>query len=129
MGLEFQISAGSFNDQTQLLLVNAIHFKSPWETPFEKEDTSAEAFHLSSGDSILVDMMFAADRYSFGTLDRLNAQVVVIPYKASAVIIRNMPGCLTSMLIGFQFCHRAGNLACRFTFHVKLMDLTHLFTN
>jgi serpin B len=44
------LPAGSVNDQTRLVLVNAIYFNAAWKTPFEKTSTHTATFHGAAGD-------------------------------------------------------------------------------
>jgi serpin B len=49
------VPAGVLDALSRLVLVNAIHFKAPWETPFEDERT--ETFRLPGGGSAEVEMV------------------------------------------------------------------------
>ena len=71
----------SLNDQTQVILVNTIHFKSPWQIPFDPDETRAATFYSNPNHQIEVAMMVSEDRYAYGNLPELNATVVVLPYK------------------------------------------------
>ena len=42
------------------MLVNALYFKAPWLTPFEKVATTQQAFHRADGSRVDVPMMRAA---------------------------------------------------------------------
>ncbi|HNW57345.1 MAG TPA: serpin family protein [Bacteroidales bacterium] len=44
-------------DNTVMLLINAIYFKGKWNSQFEKSKTVEESFHTSSGTSVEVPMM------------------------------------------------------------------------
>jgi serpin B len=48
---------GSVDDLTRLVLVNALYFKAPWATQFEKSATTSQPFHRGDGSSVTVDMM------------------------------------------------------------------------
>ena len=78
--LEFIIT-GSLQRQNQVVLVNAIHFKAPWYTPFELDATSTATFHLNSNEQTQVAMMMSENDYSYGDFQELDAQAVVIAYK------------------------------------------------
>ena len=39
------------------MLVNALYFKAPWQTPFDKGSTTSQAFHRADGSTVKVDMM------------------------------------------------------------------------
>ena len=51
---------GSLDPATRLVLVNALYFKAPWLTPFEKVATTQQAFHRADGSRVAVPMMRAA---------------------------------------------------------------------
>jgi serpin B len=50
---------GSVDQTTRLVLVNALYFKAPWLTPFEKVSTRPRAFHRADGSRVEVPMMRA----------------------------------------------------------------------
>lgn len=49
------VPEGVLDNLTRLVLVNAIHFKAPWDTPFEEERTVA--FHLADGTQTEIEMV------------------------------------------------------------------------
>jgi len=51
------VSGSSINEDTKLILTNAIYFKSKWKQPFREEDTSPGRFKKSTGEFIDVDFM------------------------------------------------------------------------
>ncbi|WP_164832874.1 serpin family protein, partial [Shigella sp. SHS-4] len=51
---------GSLDPATRLVLVNALYFKAPWLTPFEKVATTQQVFHRADGSRVAVPMMRAA---------------------------------------------------------------------
>jgi serine protease inhibitor len=48
---------GVVDEMTRLVLVNALYFKAPWETPFEKSATRMAMFHRANGGPVPVPMM------------------------------------------------------------------------
>jgi serpin B len=48
---------GVVDVMTRLVLVNALYFKAPWETPFEKTLTSSGPFHRADGTKVTVPLM------------------------------------------------------------------------
>jgi len=48
---------GVVDEMTRLVLVNALYFKAPWETPFEKSSTRTAMFHRATGGPVPVPMM------------------------------------------------------------------------
>ena len=71
----------SLQNQTQIVMVNTVHFKSPWEIPFDIQETRRATFHLDSNDTTWAAMMTSEYPYSYADLHQLNATVVVVPYK------------------------------------------------
>jgi serpin B len=50
---------GTIDTLTRLVLVNALYFKAPWRSPFEKTATSPGRFHRPDGSTVSVDLMSA----------------------------------------------------------------------
>src|SRR4051794_35678312 len=48
---------GVVDDATRLVLVNALYFKAPWDSHFERSATSDGSFHLAGGRTVNVPMM------------------------------------------------------------------------
>lgn len=66
--IEELISPDMANEQTRLILCNAVYFKGDWAQPFDPRDTSEADFFLSPGRSVRVPLMFqemrlAGDRF------------------------------------------------------------------
>jgi serpin B len=81
------IKPGILSENTAMLLVNAVYFKSIWQTEFLPKDTKDEKFLASSGDSVICKMM-NNDLKTHYYEDEM-AQVVEIPYennKASLIV-------------------------------------------
>jgi len=60
------VPEGSVDPLTRLVLVNALYFKAPWSTPFERSDTSDGEFHLGDGSTASVPMMHGSTGYGEG---------------------------------------------------------------
>jgi serpin B len=50
---------GSIDALTRLVLVNALYFKAPWRSPFEKTATSPGRFHRPDGSTVQAQLMSA----------------------------------------------------------------------
>ena len=48
---------GVLDPLTRLVLVNALYFKAPWASPFEKAATTPGRFHLSDGSAVTAQLM------------------------------------------------------------------------
>ena len=51
------LPAGSIHSATQMALTSAVHFRSPWEKPFDPAQTTARSFKTAAGDSKTVPTM------------------------------------------------------------------------
>ncbi len=51
------VPAGALDPMTRLVLVNAIHFKAPWEEPFDEQGTHTADFTRSDDSRVRVPMM------------------------------------------------------------------------
>ena len=51
------LGEGSVDELTRLVLVNALYFKAPWQTPFEDHATAPLPFHVDGGDPVDVPTM------------------------------------------------------------------------
>ena len=60
------VPAGAIDDQTRLVLVNALYFKAPWLTAFEEGATTDDDFHLGDGSTAPVPTMHGTAAYSEG---------------------------------------------------------------
>jgi serpin B len=73
------ISPDTINEQTRLMLTNAVYFKGEWAHAFDVEDTSPEKFFLTPDKSIEVPMM--SQRGEFGYAHADGVRVLVMPYR------------------------------------------------
>jgi serpin B len=71
------------NPHTLLILTNAIYFKGLWASPFSREKTSKEEFHVSPTDRVQVDMMKQLGR--FRQFDDGTMQALELPYKGNSL--------------------------------------------
>lgn len=69
---------GAIDALTRLVLVNAIHFKSQWQTPFVKAATKDAPFHLADGSTVAAPLMVAKVRTRLAETDDL--QFLDLPY-------------------------------------------------
>jgi serpin B len=67
-----------FNAQTRMAVVNTLYFKGKWKTPFNKEQTTEEVFHLSNGTTKRVPMMRQSGKFEY--LRGEGFQAVALPY-------------------------------------------------
>lgn len=74
---------GSIDNDTRLVLTNAIYFKADWKQPFKKSSTLKGDFKLLNGDRIDVPKMNNESFYLY--MKGLNFQAVEMPYRGDAV--------------------------------------------
>lgn len=72
------VPANALNEDTRLVLVNALYFRAGWRTPFEKEATKDGAFHVSKEVTRQVPFMQAEE--SFGYKKFGNFEAIALPY-------------------------------------------------
>jgi serpin B len=86
----------ALDDQTRLVLTNAVYFLGDWATPFRKESTSPAAFHVTVTESESVPTMHATESFRFATASGVKllemsyegaevAMTVVLPDAASGL--------------------------------------------
>ncbi|CAL8105431.1 unnamed protein product [Calicophoron daubneyi] len=78
------VPADMVNDDTSLMLINAVYFRGRWQEVFDEEETYDGIFHKLDGSPAIVRMMKGVEYYPFARLDRLNADVVKVPFKQSS---------------------------------------------
>ena len=82
------LQAGDVTPDLRLALVNAIYFKSAWQTPFDEHATRDAPFHLGDGEVVDVPTMQQTSYFRHARADGLD--IVKIPYEegqASMVLL------------------------------------------
>ena len=78
-GLIKQMIEQPFTKETRLVLFDTLYFDGKWQTPFLKETTYDEEFHVSDTESVVVPMMHQYDEsYEFFETDEVKG--IVMPY-------------------------------------------------
>jgi len=72
---------GVIDDQTRLVLTNAIYFHALWLKPFDKSSTSDGVFHLIDDSNVTVSMMTQTNWFAYTSGN--GCQAVELPYKDS----------------------------------------------
>jgi len=76
-------------NQSQLVLVNTIYFKSRWLLEFDKEDTQKDNFFVTKVNPVSVDMMTQTSRFAY--YENAQVQMLKMKYKdgrpASMIVI------------------------------------------
>jgi len=71
---------GSIQNNTRLVLTNAVYFKGKWSVPFNKNATKQDVFWISPTASVPAAMM-GLEGKSFGYLENDQEQIVALPYQ------------------------------------------------
>merc|ERR1712029_654304 len=69
------------SDDSRLVLLNAIYFKANWMKSFNKFDTYSQVFNINQEKQLNVDMMNQQETFSFAENDKLDCQVLDLPYE------------------------------------------------
>lgn len=72
------IPPNALNEDSRLVLVNAIYLKVPWAEPFQESATKPEPFHVKGGDPVPVPTMTQQKRMGYRREDGFS--VVTLPY-------------------------------------------------
>lgn len=75
------ITTDDINDDTRILMINAIYFKSLWQNKFDPQLTEKQTFHNINNKVKQVSMMYKSANFSFGISEDFNAQLLEIPYQ------------------------------------------------
>ncbi|XP_060111590.1 plasminogen activator inhibitor 1 [Heteronotia binoei] len=82
------LQEGALDEMTRLVLVNAIHFKGRWRTPFPEAATRQRLFHKLDGSSVSVPMMEQTGKFCYGefsTPEQVEYDVLELPYQGETL--------------------------------------------
>ena len=77
------IAEGDINEDTKLVLVNAIYFKGDWQFKFHKYNTYKGDFYVTPNQKVQTDMMYSKRTYGLlrGIKELKGADALDMPYK------------------------------------------------
>uniref|UniRef100_A0A8C9Q1V5 Serpin domain-containing protein n=2 Tax=Spermophilus dauricus TaxID=99837 RepID=A0A8C9Q1V5_SPEDA len=75
--------SGTIDQNTRLVLVNAVYFKGRWDKEFKKELTTEAKFWQNKNVSKSVQMMAKSGYFNFAFLEDVQAKILEIPYKGN----------------------------------------------
>lgn len=79
------IKADALNEDTRVILVNAIYFKDNWKYQFDMGITYTGDFYISENEKNTVDYMTNKNYYSYAILEDLDATAVELEYANSNI--------------------------------------------
>ncbi|XP_038627407.1 plasminogen activator inhibitor 2 [Tachyglossus aculeatus] len=82
---------GSVDEETKLILVNAVYFKGKWENPFQKKATKQQPFRVSLSQHKPVQMMHQKATLQIGYIEELKTQILELPYKGDISMFLLLP--------------------------------------
>uniref|UniRef100_UPI00398E4A9E leukocyte elastase inhibitor-like n=1 Tax=Pristiophorus japonicus TaxID=55135 RepID=UPI00398E4A9E len=74
------LAQGTIDEQSKLVLVNAIYFKGNWEMKFDEEDTEERPFRLTEDESKPVKMMYQKGTFNTTYIEDLATNILELPY-------------------------------------------------
>jgi serpin B len=77
------VPPGALGPDTRLALINAVYFKAPWATPFDRVTTKLQPFHVQGGAATDVTTMWHQSRFGYRRFDTFRA--VAIPYSGGSL--------------------------------------------
>lgn len=78
------ISADALNSYTQMLIANAVYFKSPWENKFDASFSEIGPFYVSNDEVRNVTLMRQTSNFMFANSEELSVSIIDLPYITSA---------------------------------------------
>ena len=79
------INSDALDDETRMVLINAIYFKGVWRDKFDRKETFKEGFFLNDKDFVMVDFMTIKKYFKYGDLSDYDATAIELPYEDSDI--------------------------------------------
>jgi len=77
------VTSDSFNENTRLVLLNALHFKGSWAHRFQEDRTEEDDFWVGTEQSVKVNYKNQKAKFAYGYFEELNCTALDMPYKDS----------------------------------------------
>ena len=117
--IEKLIEKDMVDQNTRLVLVNALYFKGGWEKQFDKKNTAKDKFFLPSGEAVMADMMVKEEEIPYAVLDNIDSTIVELPYKGDRIVMQIVLPNERSGLRGLEEKMEAINIADVFRQHQR----------
>lgn len=79
------VEPSSLDEDTRVVLVNAIYFKGKWQNEFDKNRTITDKFYTSDNKVVDTEFMRAKDYYNYAKIDELDATALELKYANSDI--------------------------------------------
>jgi serpin B len=73
----------SLDEQTRLVLTNAVYFKGSWVLPFSKDNTKDTPFYINKSDTIDVPMMYQKEDFNYADCGVVS--LLQLPYEGKSL--------------------------------------------
>ncbi|GJW67774.1 serpin-ZX [Tanacetum coccineum] len=78
--IRFIVEKSDLDQESAMLIANAMYFKGIWSNPFDADDTIDKKFHLINGEQVSVPFMTSDKRFGYGSFD--DYKMIKLPYKS-----------------------------------------------
>jgi len=85
------VDESAIDEQTRLILVNAVYFKGEWLQTFDAHATRENDFHVSQTETVKVQMMYMQKTFYYGESDNIKCQVIELPYVGKIEFLHQWP--------------------------------------
>lgn len=75
------LAKNSIDEESRLVLINAVYFKGKWDEPFDKSCTRKMPFKINQKEQRPVQMMFQEGEFPWAHVSEVQAQVLELPYE------------------------------------------------
>ena len=79
------LSSDNIDQDTKMVLVNAIYFKGEWKYMFHKEHTEEKDFYVSEDTTLKVPMMYIKGMFEMAWIEQAKARALRMPYKGETM--------------------------------------------
>jgi len=79
------VPESAIDDQTRLILVNAVYFKGDWKEKFNAHSTRENDFHVSPAETVKVQLMYLEKEFYYGVNDNIKCQAIELPYAGDSL--------------------------------------------
>ncbi|XP_006892799.1 PREDICTED: plasminogen activator inhibitor 2 [Elephantulus edwardii] len=93
---------GSVDEETRMVLVNAVYFKGKWKTPFQKKLEGLYPFRVNATERKPVQMMYLHEKVNIGYIEELKTQILELPYARDVSMFLMLPDGIANVSTGLE---------------------------